>query len=148
MKIVFPKDKRYSKVIITCGYNCEDSCYCDKAKQCKYKSSHRYHNFIVNFHNFFKYKLHIELPHLIYIQKEYKQLSGTKKCPFNKSRHYTCSHCAYSGYDDYGLEEICVNNIRNATPYKATLEINNDWGTTCKFFKKNEWADDYKKEKL
>ena len=42
------------------------------------------------------------------------------------------------------MEENCSNEIRNNTPYKETLEPDNDWDTKCKFFDKNDWADDYK----
>ena len=46
----------------------------------------------------------------------------------------------------YYIEQICLNKKRNDTCYKNTLEPDNDWNTKCKFFEKNDWADDYKKK--
>ena len=74
---------------ITIGYECGDGCYCDKYKKCKYKSKwHKFHNISVKIHKFFEYRLHIKLPHLIYIDQKWERLSGTDKCPFHKSRFY------------------------------------------------------------
>jgi hypothetical protein len=146
MKIHFSKEKTNSKITITCGYDCGDAPYCDNSKKCKHIAKHRYHNFAVRLHRFFEYKLHIKLPQLICFKKEWKRLSGTKLCPYHKSRRYSCYNCKYLGYDHYHLEENCLNKIRNNTCYKNTLEPDNDWNTKCKFFEKNDWADDYKTE--
>jgi hypothetical protein len=138
MKICFPKEKGSSKIIVTCGYDCGDASHCDKSKHCKHRAKYRYHNFMVKLNRFFEYKLHIKFPHLICFQKEWVRLSGTKLCPYHKSRNYTCWDCKYNTYT-----ENCLNETRNNTPYKETL-CDSEWGKKCKFFDKNEWADDYK----
>ena len=84
MKIHFSKEKTSPKIIITCGYDCGDASHCDKSKTCKHIAKYRYHNFAIRLHNLFEYKLHIKLPHLFYLKKEWKRLSGTKLCPFIK----------------------------------------------------------------
>lgn len=57
---------------ITIGYDCGDSCYCDKAKICKHRGRYKFHNFSVSLHTFFEYRLHIKLPYLIYIGRKWK----------------------------------------------------------------------------
>ena len=72
---------------------------------CKYgKSFYKLHNFSVELHRFFEYRLHIKLPYLIYVDKKWKRLSGTDKCPYNKSRNYTCWDCKYQA----GIEECSI----------------------------------------
>lgn len=134
-------------LIITCGIDCGDKCNCHHYKECKYKSSYKFHNFSVGVHRFFEYKLHIKLPRLpIYINREWMRLSGTEKCPFNMPRKYTCYDCEYVG--EYMFED-CTCKGRNDTPYKEQKrnapDIWHKYGQ-CGYFKKCVWADDWKDE--
>jgi hypothetical protein len=82
---------------------------------------------------------------LIYIDQKWVRLSGTDKCPFHKSRYYTCFDCSYL----YGPNfEECNCDERNNTPYKERLPDieTEDWGERCAYFDKCEWADNYKEE--
>ena len=127
---------------INMGYECGDALHCDKSKKCKYRPKYRkLHNISVDIHRFFEYRLHIKLPHLLYIGQRWERLSGTKKCPFHKSRHYTCYDCQYVCGE---ILRECGCNERNNTPYKERLEIETEWGSQCGYLKKCEWADDYK----
>lgn len=129
---------------IQIGYQCGDGSHCDKYKQCKYRAKWiKFHNLSVRIHNFFEYRLHIKLPHLIHISQKWERLSGTDKCPFHKSRRYTCYDCRYICGDN--LEECCCPE-RYGVPFKERLPDveTEDWGTRCAYFDKCEWADDYK----
>lgn len=97
----------------------------------------KFHNWSVNIHRFFEYHFHIKLPHLIYINKEYTDLSGTTKCPFHKSRYYTCWDCKHQR----GLEECNI-------PYKERKRIEqpDEWGCgRCGSFEKSKFADNWDK---
>lgn len=127
---------------ITIGYDCGDSCYCDKAKICKHRGRYKFHNFSVSLHTFFEYRLHIKLPYLIYIGQKWERLSGTDKCPYHKSRNYTCHDCKFVGGE---LLRDCYCTERTNTNYndlKPDIETK-DWGKQCAYFEKCEWADDY-----
>ena len=129
---------------INIGYQCGDGLNCDKYKKCKYKARwYKLHNMSVEIHRFFEYRLHIKLPHLIYIGQKWERLSGTSKCPYHKSRHYTCYDCKYVCG---ALLRDCTCKERNDTPYKERPVVENKWETPCAYFEKCEWADDYKTE--
>ena len=129
-------------IFITIGYKCGDGLDCNKYKKCKYRARfYKLQNMSVSIHRFFEYKLHIKLPHLIYIDQEWKRLSGTAKCPFHRSRNYTCYDCKYVGGN---LLRDCLCEERNNTNYKERAVIKNEWGQKCAYFEKCDWADDYK----
>ena len=129
-------------LLIIHGYDCGDSCDCNMSKKCKHINHHRFHNFSVKLHRFFEYKLHVKLPHLIYITKKYVRFSGTHMCPYNKPRNYICHDCEF----------ICGPLLRdcrckdNKGSYLETTYVDDHWGRKCKYFKKCSWADDYKTE--
>jgi len=138
------KRKRIKGLHIEYGYYCLSCSSCDCMSKCKYKGGFKFHNWSVKVHRFFEYKLHIKLPHLLYISKHSVDLSGTTKCPFNKSRRYTCWDCQYCDGDPDG---VCLNKERNETPVKERDFDDPDWGKyhRCKFFKKTPWADNWDK---
>ncbi len=126
---------------INIGYQCGDGSYCDKYKQCKYRAKwYKLHNLSVRIHRFFEYRLHIKLPHLICISQKWERLSGTDKCPFHKSRRYTCYDCRHH----FGVE-TCTCEARINTPYKEQLPDvdTDDWGKRCAYFDKCKRADSY-----
>ena len=127
---------------INIGYQCGDALDCIMQKRCKHRAKlYKLHNASVSIHRFFEYRLHIKLPHLIYIGQRWERLSGTNKCPFNRSRNYTCYDCVYCSGD---LCRDCGCSERNDTPHSERLSIETEWGKKCGYFKKCEWADDYK----
>lgn len=128
------------------GYQCGDGTDCDKYRQCKYRAKwYKLHNLSVSIHRFFEYRLYIKLPHLICISQKWERLSGTDKCPFNKSRNYTCYDCKYICGD---MLRECECKARVEAPLKEQLPDveTKDWGKRCAYFDKNEWADDYKSQ--
>lgn len=142
IKISLIKDlnnnKKISGIKITHGYYCSSSCYCDCKNKCKYRKGFMFHNWSVDVHRFFEYYFHIKLPHMLYINKEYTDLSGTTKCPFAKSRRYTCWDCKYQ----CGLEKCSI-------PYneRKRFEQIPEWaGGKCGSFEKCEWADDWDRD--
>lgn len=143
------KDKNIdnSFLLIIKGIECGDCCDCDKRNKCKYaKNNEKFNNFGFKLKYFFN-KLKIKTPPLpIFITKEWKRLSGTNKCPFHKSRNYTCYDCKYCGGI---LSRDCLCEERNNTPVKERKEyIDNEWSkySKCGYFEKCDWADDYLKE--
>lgn len=127
---------------IKIGYKCGDNLHCDMRKKCKYRPKwYKLHNMSINIHRFFDYRLHIKLPHLFFISQRWERLSGTKKCPYHKSRNYTCFDCKYVGGN---LCRECYNKERNDTPYDKRIRKETEWGSQCGYFEKCEWADDYK----
>lgn len=129
---------------INIGYNCGDGLYCDKYKKCKYRAKwYKLHNMSVKIHRFFEYRLHIKLPHLIYIGQKWERLSGTDKCPFHKSRHYSCYDCKYIG-GEWLRDCSCSERIKTYYKDRKPDIYIEDWGKRCAYFEKNEWADDYK----
>jgi hypothetical protein len=131
---------------IRIGYECGDRLDCDMYKKCKYKPYwYKLNNAYVEIRRFFEYRLHIKLPWPIYITGKYARLSGTSKCPYNKTRHYTCHDCDYCGGP---LLRECTCEERNETPYNERPQVENKWEQPCHYFKKWEFADDYKTEKF
>ena len=129
---------------INVGYKCGDELHCNMRKKCKYRAKwYKLHNISVEIHRFFEYRLHIKLPHLLYIGQRWERLSGTDKCPFHKSRNYTCYDCKYICGD---LCRECSCKERTDTPYNERLTVENEWGKQCGYFEKCEWADDYKEK--
>ena len=129
--------------MIQCGYQC-NNLYCKNRSKCKYrKSFNKLHNFYIRIRNFFKYRLHIKLPWLIYLDKKHTDLSGTTTCPFKMPRNYSCNVCEYqAGYDEH-MKGICGNkDYINSTWEESHL----DESPYCRFFEKNEWADRYDKK--
>lgn len=94
-----PKRGKIDGIQILHGYYCITCCWCDKGSVCKYRKGSVFHNFSVTLHRFFEYKLHIKLPHWLYINKESIDLSGADLCPFHKSQRYTCWDCKHSRGD-------------------------------------------------
>lgn len=134
-------------ISITNGYNCMDSTDCNCRDKCKYcRISFRFHNWSAKVHNFFEYRLHIKLPHILYIGKKDTWLSGTTKCPFNKPRRYTCYHCkSHGGFDEY-YGGLCSNeDYIRLNKEGRSMEHYVEGQSYCKFFEKDEWADKYDK---
>lgn len=138
------KRKKIKGIMVSRGYRCMDSCWCDRASKCKYNKEYTYHNLSVRVHNFFEYRLHIKLPHLIYITIRNANMSGTEMCPYHKSRLYTCHDCKWCTGKDY-----CENPDYSKSPYEESKNFDDpDWHNVCrcKFFEKNEYADRYDKK--
>lgn len=138
------KRKKITGIMILHGYHCMNSCYCDCASKCKYRKGYKFHNWSVAVRRFFEYKLHIKLPHLLYINKKSTDLSGTTKCPFKKERMYSCHNCKYhSGFDEY-MKGLCGNQERNRLNKEGKWREHYLPGELrCKFFEKNEYADNW-----
>lgn len=134
------KRKKIKGLSITIGYRCSDACWCDCASKCKYRKGFGFHNFSVRLHDFFQYRLHIKLPHFLYVDKESNHLSGTEMCPYQKSRRYTCWDCKYS------LGNGCGNKQYRDSTWEESHDFEDpEWHNTgkCKFFEKDEFADNY-----
>ena len=134
--------KKITGIHIRYGYYC--NCFdCEHRHKCKYRKSCKFHNWSVNVHRFFEYKLHIKLPNWLYIDKLFTDLSGTTTCPFNMPRQYACYVCKYqAGYDEY-MKGLCSNkDYINSTWSESHI----DGSSHCKFFEKNDWADKYDKK--
>lgn len=131
---------------ILIGCECGDLDRCDKRDVCKYRRKYyNLHNWSIYIHEFFEKKLHIQLPYLVSIDQKWERLSGTDKCPYHKSRNYTCYDCKFVGGE---LLRDCYCTGRINTDYKnqkPDIEIE-DWGKRCAYFEKCEWADDYLKK--
>ena len=133
--------------MIKIGYKCLDYIDCDKGHICKYRCTYKYHNLKIEIRKFFKTYLHIELPiwkPIFY--KDATTLSGTKKCPYNKSKHYTCYDCKYVCGD---LLRECSNEKRLEDIDQGKYTYNKyktdySWEKPCRYFEKNDWADNYK----
>lgn len=127
------ESKGHLTIHIKTGYTCGDRSICPHSSECKYKANHRFHNFSVCIHRFFEYNFKIKLPHLIYIGKHWKRLSGTSKCPYKMERIYTCLDCSHQT----GLREcdIAISDRKRD---------DNAFHNRCGSFEKCEWADDYK----
>lgn len=126
---------------IKIGYECGDALHCNMRNKCKYRAKwYKLHNLQVSIHRFFEYHLHIKLPYLIHVRQEWKRLSGTKKCPFGKSRCYTCYDCKFSSGC---IDGECLCKERRETPYKEHIIRETEWGKQCGYFEKSKWADDY-----
>lgn len=142
-------DRKIKGLVIHYGYACNVSYKCDCAQKCKYRYSRKsfaryYTSAVMEIRRFFEYKLKIKLPYLLFIGHTNRDLSGTAKCPFNKSRCYTCWVCKYS-YGDRG----CSNEDYRKSDWKTANDFEDpDWHQQgrCKFFEKTEWADKYDKE--
>lgn len=135
------KRKKITGIMILHGYHCMNSCYCDCALKCKYRKGYKFHNWSVAVHRFFEYKLHIKLPHFLYINKKSTDLSGTTKCPFKKERMYSCYDCKYQhGMDEY-MHGLCNNKQYGNASYEESRHPTNP--CVCKFFEKNEYADNW-----
>ena len=137
-----------SFLLIIKGIECGDRCDCDKRFKCKYaKSNARSKNFEMKLRDFFKYKLNIKIPPSpIFIMKDWKRLSGTNKCPFHKSRNYTCHGCKYCGGILY---RDCLCEERNNTKVKERKEyVDNEWSnySKCGYFEKLDCDYNYLKE--
>lgn len=133
------KGNRVTGIHITYGCVCNSYCYCDCRNKCKYKNGFNFHNWSIEVRRFFEYNLHIKLPNLLYISKEYIDLSGTEKCPFHRSRRYTCADCKYQ----LGLRNCSI-------PFYERKEIKEptEWGEhyLCGSFEKCDWADNLDKD--
>lgn len=137
------KRKRITGIMIMHGYQCGSSCYCNCASKCKYRKGYKFHNWSVAIHRFFEYRLHIKLPHFLYINKKWTDLSGTTKCPFKKERMYTCYDCKYqNGMDEY-MNGLCGNKQYHNASYEESRHPTNS--QICRFFEKSEWADRWDK---
>lgn len=137
------KKTKYYKIEI--GYNCSNSCVCDCRDKCRYNAKYTWHNFIVSIRRFFYRKFNIELGRLpFYFERHYTDLSGTTTCPFKKERMYSCIHCSYhAGFDEY-MKGLCSNKERTDSTWKDTQHPSQP--VVCKYFKKNNFADNYDKK--
>lgn len=138
------KRKKVTGLIITCGYSCRDSCWCDCFPKCKYRSRYKLHNLSVRVRTFFQYRLGIKLPYFLHLQRESRSLSGTEMCPYHKSRYYTCWDCEYC----VGRGN-CTNKQYRESTWKEAHDFDDpDWHHTgrCKFFEKHEYADNWDKK--
>lgn len=139
--------KKITGINIIHGYNCADYYYCDCANKCKYKPKYTFHNWDVAVHRFFEQKLHIKLPHWLYVERWRANLSGTTTCPFNQPRIYTCYQCKYQAGYDSDLNGICGNEERNRLNREGKGSEISEFGKgRCKLFEKADWADKYDKE--
>lgn len=138
-----PRERnKITGIHIRYSYQC--TCFdCEHFRKCKYRKSCKFHNWSVGVHRFFEYKLHIKLPHWLYIDKLFTDLSGTTTCPFNMPRQYTCHVCKYqAGYDEH-MKGLCNNeDYINSTWSESHI----DGSPYCKFFEKDDWADKYDKK--
>ena len=141
-KVEFTKE---SGIYITYGYQCGDSSSCDCRHKCRHCGSYRFHNFSVDFHRFFEKYLHIKLPHLLHISRKWVRLSGTTKCPYNKSRLYTCWDCQYCDGDPDG---VCLHPRAASRCYEDLAVIDPEWGShhRCKLFAPIPGAMEYDKQ--
>lgn len=126
---------------IQTGLECGDRLKCSYREKCKKYANRSYilHNMKVDIRDFFEYRLHIKLPHIpIYVEKKYARLSGTKSCPFNLPRNYTCYDCKWIGGD---MLRDCLSPRTDPKEYPP-----DEWHRNgqCKYFEKCSWADDYK----
>lgn len=134
------KSYRITGIIVTCGYHCENSCWCRKGSQCKYGKGWRYHNFAVKLSNwtFRHFGFRVNFPW--YFQRFYTDLSGTLKCPYKIPRVYTCWEC------EYGQKyRECTNQERHEIIQAGKYhEIEEPFGTRrCKLFKLGDWVKGY-----
>lgn len=141
------KRNKITGIKITHGYHCSCSYRCEHGRKCKYRKGFKFHNWSVDVHRFFEYRLHIKLPHLLYINKKYTDLSGTTKCPFKKEREYTCFDCKHhAGFDEY-MKGLCGNKERHRLIKEGKgSEITMPDKSYCKLFEKSEWADKFDKD--
>ena len=124
---------------LTIGYECIDQCDCDKRKVCKYRGRYKFHNLSVSLCRFFEYRLHIKFPYLLDIGQKCERLSGTDKCPYHKSRNYTCYDCKFIDGELHCCSEKINTHYKD---WKPDIETQ-DWGKKCAYFEKCSWADDY-----
>ena len=104
-------------------YYCADAGDCDKKKNCKYGGCNKLLNLL-------------PFPTVI------ERLSGTHKCPYHKSRNYTCLDCKYDSYD---IDGICRCKERANTPIEDRKSYHSDeWrnDSRCAYFEKVFYADD------
>lgn len=133
------KRNRITGIRIVHGYYCMDCCWCIHGSKCRYRKGFKFHNISVRIHNFFQYRIHVKLPHILYVGKYNTNLSGTSKCPFNMSRRYTCYDCIHCEGQDK-----CGNRNYIELPHKDTVSDDTEWPECkCKFFEKSAWADNY-----
>ena len=132
-----PKKRRKIRgIIFFIGRSCSSACYCDKSNKCRYRDRHQVHNLSVRFRSYIYRKCKIKIPYFIYFDKWVTNLSGTKKCPFHKSRRYSCWECKNS----YGLEYCRFEwNVRSESS-------NEDWPhSVCGLFEPEEYAKNWDK---
>lgn len=146
---VFGKNpKKFKGIAITHGYYCIKAYKCSNGRECKYRKNFAFHNFSVGLHRFFEHRLHIKLPHLLYIHRHSVDLSGTTKCPFGKPRAYSCYDCAHCGGV---LLRDCLNPKKKDMTVEQLMETtkieDKDWPTgRCTLFEKTSWADNWDKD--
>lgn len=80
-------------LIITYGVKCSRCGYCGKWPECKYSRRSKIRNALLSIYTFLDFHFDIEAYHLLDIYKEYKNLSGTKKCPYNIPKIFCCEDC-------------------------------------------------------
>lgn len=102
------------------GYDCIDSRDCDKSSSCKYAK-----------HKFIPFKI----SHLLFVYPRCIKLSGTNKCPYNKTRNYTCASCANS--NSFEECDIPFNERKPYIPKDRWKKY-----SRCGSYKKCKWADD------
>ena len=105
---------------ILISYDCIDSCDCDKSDVCKY-ADHKF--------------LPFTIPHLLFIYPRSTKLSGTNKCPYNKTRNYTCVSCANS--NSFEECDIVCNERKPYIPKDGWKEY-----SRCGSYEKCKWADE------
>lgn len=116
------------------GFYCLIAYKCPNGNKCKYRRANVFHNFSVNVHRWFEYKLKIKLPHLIYINKYSTDLSGTITCPYGMPREESCWRCKYGLGEKCGNEER--NKLLNLKKWEETEHPTNKY--ICKFFERSE----------
>ena len=106
---------------ICVGRECNDYVDCDKRDICKYSRNKRFPMSIFGLFLFYKGN---------------NRLSGTSKCPYHKSRNYTCWDCAYQT----NWEECSIVS-KDRLPYVAQ----DGWkdNSRCGSFKKADYANNY-----
>lgn len=136
------KKGKITGISIYHGYHCGTYFKCPHGQTCKYRKAHTFHNLSVKIHRWFELYLHIKLPHWFYMNKRYTDLSGTTKCPHSMHRFYTCYNCIFQE-GDRGCENKSRLKFIEEFGYLASEDEKNPY--ICKFFLKNEWADNYDK---
>lgn len=116
-----------------CEYN--NICEYNRTKQKMYKIRKRLRDFLV-----FKFGIHLGSLESKWI---YRDLSGTTICHHHVSRNYSCFDCKYSRCDTVEIEMCCTNEDYINNKFS---ESNIPGKRHCKFFSKDEYADDYNKE--
>lgn len=135
------QSSKINGIIITCGYYCGNSCWCQFGSKCKYRKGFGFHNFCVHLSDWTFRHFGFRLRFPWYFQKFYTDLSGTIKCPYKVPRVYTCWECEYGQM----ISRECTNPNRYEIIQAGRYhEIEEPFGTRrCKLFKMSDHIKGY-----